>query len=187
MRSAQLVSVEKRRARADIPPGALELARSFRVFHKLMVTSREIFKKANASIALPKGSPLNSGSSSARGAQTSLFITGATSQPKNPVGLTNITSAPLPQLQKSGLISAPPNEPSMKEDEDENSESTTTTASSTTRGGVEPSPAVNEERKPYLVRGVLFSVYDISSGSEISYFGYSPTWFGMYLGVVVHG
>ncbi|VDM45258.1 unnamed protein product [Toxocara canis] len=52
MRSAQLVSVEKRRARADIPPGALELARSFRVFHKLMVTSREIFKKANASIAL---------------------------------------------------------------------------------------------------------------------------------------
>uniref|UniRef100_A0A183U0Q2 ARF7EP_C domain-containing protein n=1 Tax=Toxocara canis TaxID=6265 RepID=A0A183U0Q2_TOXCA len=39
-------------ARTDIPPGALELAQSFRVFHKLMVTSREIFKKANANIAL---------------------------------------------------------------------------------------------------------------------------------------
>ncbi|KAM3725694.1 Uncharacterized protein ACO02O_02542 [Dirofilaria immitis] len=38
--------------RADIPQGALELAQSFRVFHKLMVTSREIFKKASANIVL---------------------------------------------------------------------------------------------------------------------------------------
>ncbi|VIO87184.1 Uncharacterized protein BM_BM7746 [Brugia malayi] len=37
---------------ADIPQGALELAQSFRVFHKLMVTSREIFKKASANIVL---------------------------------------------------------------------------------------------------------------------------------------
>ncbi|VDK47322.1 unnamed protein product [Anisakis simplex] len=36
----------------DIPLGALELAQSFRVFHKLMITSREIFKKANAQITL---------------------------------------------------------------------------------------------------------------------------------------
>uniref|UniRef100_A0A915PMT4 Uncharacterized protein n=1 Tax=Setaria digitata TaxID=48799 RepID=A0A915PMT4_9BILA len=39
-------------ARGDIPQGALELAQSFRVFHKLMVTSREIFKKASANIVL---------------------------------------------------------------------------------------------------------------------------------------
>lgn len=39
-------------SRADIPQGALELAQSFRVFHKLMVTSREIFKKASANIVL---------------------------------------------------------------------------------------------------------------------------------------
>ncbi|VDP11740.1 unnamed protein product [Onchocerca flexuosa] len=38
--------------RTDIPQGALELAQSFRVFHKLMVTSREIFKKASANIVL---------------------------------------------------------------------------------------------------------------------------------------
>uniref|UniRef100_A0A8R1XWX1 Uncharacterized protein n=1 Tax=Onchocerca volvulus TaxID=6282 RepID=A0A8R1XWX1_ONCVO len=38
--------------REDIPQGALELAQSFRVFHKLMVTSREIFKKASANIVL---------------------------------------------------------------------------------------------------------------------------------------
>uniref|UniRef100_A0A0R3RK95 Uncharacterized protein n=1 Tax=Elaeophora elaphi TaxID=1147741 RepID=A0A0R3RK95_9BILA len=36
----------------DIPQGALELAQSFRVFHKLMITSREIFKKASANIVL---------------------------------------------------------------------------------------------------------------------------------------
>ncbi|VDM34335.1 unnamed protein product [Toxocara canis] len=42
---------------------------------------------------------MNSGSSSARGAPTSSLITDATSQPKNPMGLTNITNAPLPQLQ----------------------------------------------------------------------------------------
>ncbi|KHN78629.1 hypothetical protein Tcan_00272 [Toxocara canis] len=95
-----------------------------------------------ATMQRPKGSPLNSGSSSARGAPTSSLITDATSQPKNPMGLTNITNAPLPQLQKSGSISAPPNEPSIKEDEDENSGSTTKTARSTTRGGVAPSPAV---------------------------------------------
>lgn len=39
-------------SRSDIPQGALELAQSFRIFHKLMVTSREIFKKANANIVL---------------------------------------------------------------------------------------------------------------------------------------
>lgn len=39
-------------ARSGIPQGALELAQSFRVFHKLMITSREIFKKASANIAL---------------------------------------------------------------------------------------------------------------------------------------
>ncbi|KAL3982579.1 hypothetical protein ACH3XW_47705 [Acanthocheilonema viteae] len=39
-------------SRTDIPQGALELAQSFRVFHKLMVTSREIFKKASANIVL---------------------------------------------------------------------------------------------------------------------------------------
>ncbi|VDK89485.1 unnamed protein product [Litomosoides sigmodontis] len=36
----------------DIPQGVLELAQNFRIFHKLMVTSREIFKKANANIVL---------------------------------------------------------------------------------------------------------------------------------------
>uniref|UniRef100_A0A915AGQ0 MAP/microtubule affinity-regulating kinase 3 n=1 Tax=Parascaris univalens TaxID=6257 RepID=A0A915AGQ0_PARUN len=87
-----------------------------------------------------KGSPLNSGgSSSARGAPTSSLTTGA-SQPKNSIGLTNVTNAPLQQLQKSGSISAPPNEPSIKEDEDENSESTAT--SGTTRAGGAPSPVV---------------------------------------------
>ncbi|VDN17309.1 unnamed protein product [Gongylonema pulchrum] len=39
-------------AQKDIPQGAVELAQSFRVFHKLMVTTREIFKKASANIAL---------------------------------------------------------------------------------------------------------------------------------------
>ncbi|CAG9531657.1 unnamed protein product [Cercopithifilaria johnstoni] len=39
-------------SRTDIPQGALELAQSFRIFHKLMVTSREIFKKASPNIVL---------------------------------------------------------------------------------------------------------------------------------------
>uniref|UniRef100_A0A0M3K1X6 MAP/microtubule affinity-regulating kinase 3 n=1 Tax=Anisakis simplex TaxID=6269 RepID=A0A0M3K1X6_ANISI len=84
----------------------------------------------------PKGSPLMSGSSSARGAPTSSITGGvpasavqsstaaAAGQPRNSIGLTNITNAPpLPPLQKSGSISTPPHEPSIKEDEDENSES----------------------------------------------------------------
>ncbi|VDD91558.1 unnamed protein product [Enterobius vermicularis] len=39
-------------ARTDIPPVALELARRFRFLHKLMMTSREIFKKVDASLVL---------------------------------------------------------------------------------------------------------------------------------------
>ena len=44
--------VKAEAARTDIPQGALELARSFRVLHNLMITSREIFKKADANLAL---------------------------------------------------------------------------------------------------------------------------------------
>lgn len=35
---------------SDIYSGVQELAQSFRVFHRLMVTSREIFLKANAHV-----------------------------------------------------------------------------------------------------------------------------------------